>query len=196
MSEKKVIGLTGTIGSGKSTALRILSEMIPATDCDMINRHLLEKGQKGYRELKKRGLLLALPDGSQDKTATAKKMFSDPVYKKEVEQILHPLILEEMKCWIQEQNETCVVEVPLLFELNLQDCFDSVWCITCSPETALSRTEKNRHLSREQQLARRKHQLEDEKKISLSDLVISNDGTMEELREKLESALKDLQMQN
>lgn len=185
MPEKKVIGLTGTIGSGKSTALRILSEYMPASDCDQITASLLEPRNPGYEALKEHGLLITDINGNLDRKKTAAKLFSDPEYKKKYEGILHPLILQAMNDWIDEQDTSCVVEVPLLFELGLQDDFDETWMISASPDSALKRTEKNRNISRNEQLERRSFQMPDEKKAELADVRILNDGTLADLKSRL-----------
>lgn len=181
MPGKKVIGLTGTIGSGKSTALRIMSEYMPANDCDQITASLLKPQSAGYEALKEQDLLITDENGDLDRKKTAAKLFSDPEYKKKYEGILHPLILQAMNDWIAAQDKSCVVEVPLLFELGLQEDFDETWMISASQDSALKRTEENRNISRNEQLERRSFQMPDEKKAELADVLIFNDGTLSDL---------------
>lgn len=192
VSEKKVIGLTGTIGSGKSTVLQILSEWMPATDCDQITHQLLEPGNSGYAALKKAGLLISDENGRLDRKATAAKVFTDPEYKKQYESILHPLILQQMKDWASAQKTDCVIEVPLLFELGLQNLFDETWTVVTDEKTAIERTKNNRHISEEEQKRRRKHQLADEQKIALADRLIDNSGTLQDLRTALSDHIRTL----
>ncbi|OLU36190.1 dephospho-CoA kinase [Erysipelotrichaceae bacterium NYU-BL-E8] len=192
MSDKKVIGLTGTMGSGKSTVRKLLSDRLAAIDCDELSARLLEPGNKGYESLKEAGMLYVDPNGFQDKQKTAELVFSNPKYKKQYERILHPLILEEMDEWANRQTEDCVIEVPLLFELNLQDRFDETWTVTASEPVALARTKQNRHIDIEQQLARRKHQMPDSLKIELADRVITNDGSLNDLKAQLDVLLEKL----
>lgn len=207
MPETQIIGLTGTIGSGKSTVMQILSESMPTTDCDRINAMLLEPGQAGYRKLQEAGLLFTTvpaenPDQENrellpiDRRRMADAMFTDPEYKRKAEAILHPLILQKLEEWMQKQRDSgqpfAAAEVPLLFELNLQDQFDSVWCVTCSEKTALLRTSRQRKISEEEQKRRRAHQLNDEKKTAMSDVVIFNDGSLEDLRHEIGSRLESL----
>lgn len=185
---RKVIGITGTIGSGKSSVLDTLSLKIPVTDCDSINRSLLEPGQAGFEALQAAGLLPVQADGSVDKEKM-KEIFSNPVYKKQVEAILHPLILEQMEAWMQSQQGLCAVEVPLLFELSLQDRFDEVWTVVCTQETALQRLEQFRNISRKDALSRLALQMPPEEKIKKSDRVIYNDGTRDDLQKQIDSLL-------
>ena len=190
-SQVRTIGLCGTMGSGKSTVLSILKDRIPAVDCDSINRDLLLPGHEGYNALKKAGLLMTREDGTADAAAMSRKMFSeDPAYKKQVEGILQNLILEKMKSWMKEQKGLCVVEVPLLFELNLQNLFDEIWCVTASEQTALKRLQEGRGISQETALARLRHQTPAESKIARSTRVITNDGTLEELKKLTLDCLK------
>lgn len=190
-TQVRTIGLSGTMGSGKSTVLSILGKHIPVTDCDSINRDLLQPGHAGYNELQKKGLLMTLPDGSVDTQGMSHRMFSeDPSYKKQVESILQKLILEEMKSWMKKQKGLCAIEVPLLFELNLQNLFDEVWCVTASRETALERLQNSRGVSRETALARLKHQTSPESKIAQSTRVITNDGDLADLEKETLACLE------
>lgn len=185
-TQVKTIGLTGTMGSGKSTVLSLLKERIPVIDCDSINRDLLLPGHAGYVALQKAGLLLTREDGTADTAAMSARMFSQDgaEYRKETETILQNLILEQMKAWMQDQNGLCAVEVPLLFELHLENLFDEVWSVTASEETALQRLENGRGISRKEALARLAHQSSPHEKIRKSTRVLVNDGTLEDLKQE------------
>lgn len=183
MSDSRfVIGLTGSMGSGKSTVRNILSESIPVIDCDSINSRLLETGAAGWRELKENGLLFADETGAINRQTMADAMFSDPKIKKAIETILHRLILEEMRRWMKTQHGLCAVEVPLLFEAGMEDEFDAVWTVVCSEETALSRLESGRHISRAEARRRLALQMDPKSKADRSDAVLINDGPLQALR--------------
>lgn len=188
VSNKKVIGLTGSMGSGKSTAAAILREHMPVLDLDAVNRKLLEAGQPGSRAL------LALDwmpekNGEIDKAALSLSMFGDPEKKAQVEAILHPLLWKEMEHWCAMQEGTCAVEVPLLFETGSQDKFDEVWCVTASEPVALARLWQGRHIEEAEARRRLAKQMPAAQKARLSDVVITNDGGLDALRAQVERRL-------
>ncbi|MCF0260236.1 MAG: dephospho-CoA kinase [Erysipelotrichaceae bacterium] len=191
VSEKKVIGITGTMGAGKSTVSAILAEKMPVADCDKINAELLVPGREGYAALKEKGLLIADPQGMVDKKETARKIFSDPSFKKKYESVLHPLIVKKMDEWIEEQTGWCAMEVPLLFELGLQDKFDEIWCVSCKDETAVERLIKYRGFSCEEAAARIKNQLNREQKEKNSSHVLMNDATRQDLEKQIAKLLSE-----
>ncbi len=191
LPKKKVIGITGSMGSGKSEVKRYVSNYYPVLDCDKVNAKLLEKGQAGYQQLKDMGILKFDQDMNINKVELAKYMFSDPEHKKKVENVLHPLIFESMENWIKEQKENLVfVEMPLLFEIQAQKYFDSIWCVVTNRDIALERLQEYRHFTYQQAMARLSHQMDPELKMKQSQVVLKNDGTKEELYRQIEEALK------
>lgn len=184
------IGLTGSMGAGKSSVLKILGQSIPVTDCDQINARLLEKEGKGWKALQKNGLLFLDETGELDRKAMADAMFEDPKTRKQIEGILHALILEEMDAWIAGQQGLCAVEVPLLFECDLEGHFDETWTVACSYETALQRLESGRHIAREEARRRLALQMAPEEKISRADKVVYNDGSQDELQTQVRTLLE------
>lgn len=191
LPKKKVIGITGSMGSGKSEVKRYISKSYPVLDCDWVNAKLLEKGQAGYHQLKKLGILKFDQEMNIDKVELAKYMFSNLEHKKLVENILHPLIFEYMENWIKEQSQELVfIEIPLLFEIQAQDSFDSIWCVVTSRDIALQRLQKYRHFTYEQAIARLNHQMDPEWKMKQSHVVLKNNGTKEELYQQIKGALK------
>ena len=105
LPKKKIIGITGTMGSGKSQVGKILSEQYSVLDCDKVNAELLLPNRKGFEELKERKLIKIDEDGYLDKKQLSFDMFQDKMIKKEVENILHPLIFQEMNAWIENQKD-------------------------------------------------------------------------------------------
>lgn len=191
LPKKKVIGITGSMGSGKSEVKRYLSKFYPVLDCDKVNAKLLEKEQVGYQHLKSMGILKFDQDMNIDKSELANYMFSNPEHKKEVENVLHPLIFEYMENWIEAQKNGIVfIEMPLLFEIQAQNYFDSIWCIVTDRNIALERLQEYRHFTYQQAMARLNHQMDPELKMKQSQVVLKNDGTKEELYQQIEEALK------
>lgn len=179
------------MGSGKSKVSSYLKKKYPVLDCDRVNANLLEKGEEGYQCLRSNRLVSLLPDGTIDKKALASKMFEDTVLKERVESILHPLIVKKMQEWIDRQDVSMVfVEVPLLFESQMENLFDSIWCVVASQETALHRLCTYRHFTTEQAKARLAFQMDPQQKMRRSSQVIFNDGTLEDLKQNIRKALK------
>lgn len=184
------IAITGTMGSGKSSVSALLKEWMPVTDCDQINAALLEPGQPGYQALMQAGVLQVDDQGTLDKPAQAAAMFSDPAYKAKVESILHPMIRQAVQDWAYSQKGLCAVEVPLLFESGMESDFDEIWCVTCSLPTALQRLQQGRGIDAASALARIEHQMDAAAKCARSQVVLVNDGTLDELRQQIVSNLE------
>ena len=190
MSEKKVIAITGTIGSGKSMVSSILSKNYPVIDCDQINAKLLEKNEDGYNELIKLPWIILDDNGNIDKKKMASSMFSNREYKEKVESILHPLIFKKIDEWKKNQSSSLIfVEVPILFEIQAQSHFDEIWCVSCDLDTALNRLVKYRNFTYDEAMMRVKHQLDPEYKKKLSDVVILNDGSIADLEKQINEIL-------
>lgn len=192
LSKKKVIGITGSMGSGKSEISRYLRIKYPVLDCDQVNADLLKKGNLGYQKLNDLRIVELDSNGQIIKESLASYMFSKAEHRKQVEAILHPLIFEQMHKWIYEQESSIVfVEMPILFEISAQDHFDSIWCVVADLDVALSRLQTYRNFTREQALARLVSQMNPEEKMAKSDIVLQNNGTVEQLHKQIEEALKE-----
>lgn len=192
LSEKKVIGITGSMGSGKSEIARYLRNKYPVLDCDQVNADLLKKGNLGYQKLKEMNIVELDSQGQIIKESLASYMFSSEQNRKCVEAILHPLIFEKMHEWIQNQDKSIVfVEMPLLFEISAQKHFDSIWCVDADLDVALSRLCTYRNFTREQALARLTSQMNPEKKMAQSNIILRNNSTVEQLHMQIEDALKE-----
>ena len=193
LSKKTVIAITGSMGSGKSKVSEILSHFFPVIDCDRVNEWLLQKGNEGYFALISKPYIHLLENGEIDKVAMSKSMFTDKQIKTEVEHILHPLIFAEIDCWVQAQrSEYVFVEVPLLFEIQAQNHFDQVWCVVCDEEIALMRLQEYRHISVQEAKRRLKTQMSVDEKVKRSSLVLYNNGSVDELKEKIMKELERL----
>lgn len=192
LSKKKVIGLTGSMGSGKSMAASIIREYYPVLDCDKVNRDLLKKNQAGYLALLAGGFDFLDDKGEIDKPKMASVIFHDETLRKKVESILHPLIFKEMKNWISKQDAPLIfVEMPLLFEIGAQSYFDEIWCVVSDREISLQRLEEGRNISSDEALARWNAQLSPGLKMASSTYVIYNNGTIDQLRKQLIDGMEE-----
>ncbi|MBP3853087.1 MAG: dephospho-CoA kinase [Erysipelotrichaceae bacterium] len=189
---KKKIAITGSMGSGKSRASQFVREAgLPVLDLDRVNAELLQPDHKGYDCLKKEGLIRLDPQGNIDKKQLAQAMFEDDSVKEKVEAILHPLIIEEMNRWIDAQiTDLVFVEVPLLFESHMDTLFDRIWCVVVSQQKAVERLVRYRGFTKQEALARLEHQMSVKEKMERSDVVLYNEGNLEELKQAVSDALR------
>jgi dephospho-CoA kinase len=192
-----VIGVTGGIGSGKSTFSKMLADHLSARlfDADSAARELLESDRAVRQEITSEIFAEAYtPDGKPDRAAIRRLVFHDPAAKALLESILHPRIRER---WTQlaaecRQNATpLVVEIPLLFETGAERFFDRIVTVACSHETQLARTAA-RGLPRDEAESIIRSQLPLERKTSLAHFVVWNDGSLTNLENQASELAKIL----
>ena len=193
MSSTSVFGLTGCIGSGKSTAASILSGIgFSIVDADDLARKVVEPGTDGLKELIARyGDRILDQSGSLNRSALGAILFSCPDDKKQIESILHPKIrhrwLEELKkLSSNSQKKGIIYVVPLLFETNASyPEINAIITISASEEVCIQRIMNRNAISRDEAKRRLNTQRSNQEKCARSDYVISNNGTVEELKKKL-----------
>jgi dephospho-CoA kinase len=183
------IGLTGGIGSGKSTAAKILVELgAPAIDADKVGHEIYQPRAPAYQELIDAfGEGILAPDRTVDRRKLGPIVFADPAALKRLNAIVHPKMfarMGEMVAAMRRGGETrpIVIEAAILIEANWQPLFDEIWLVTASRERVIERVERDRGLKPEQTEARIRAQLSDEERRRYATSVISNDGTLDELR--------------
>ena len=190
----KVIGLTGGIGMGKSTADKILRERgVPVVDTDIIARRLVEPDQPAFKKIKNTfGADIVGGDGRLRRDELARIVFADDAKRKQLESILHPLIretwLEEIARWRHQGKPLAVVVIPLLLETNAQENFDAIICAACSATTQHRRL-LERGWSPEQITQRNAAQWPVEQKMSRSDFVVWTEGSIQVDAQQLEKIL-------
>jgi len=134
----KVIGLTGGIGMGKSTAAQLLERRgVPICDTDLLARQIVQPGQSALVEIREAfGARVIGPDGGLVREELARIVFADAGQRQRLEAITHPRIrglwTAEVERWRAEGRTHGVVVIPLLFETNAAACFDFVICVACS----------------------------------------------------------------
>lgn len=192
----KIIGITGGIGSGKSTVSDILEEMgYLVIDSDKLSRESCTVGSPLLRLLVKDfGIEIIREDGTLDRKKLADLAFSDRDGTRRLNELVQTAILvKALECFNELRNEgktkICFFDVPMLFEAGWAKYTDAVWLIIAPENVRLSRV-VNRDKSRRQAvLARMRLQLTDEEKIERADLIIDNSGTEEDLRKRVEEAV-------
>ena len=174
-----VIGLTGGMLSGKSTVLKLFEKKGAFTlSCDELVREISLRA-----DVKKKIEKLF---GNSEKQFLAKKIFNNPIARIQLERVLHPLVLQEISLRLKADKTLLrVVEVPLLFEAELEDYFDLTLAVA-APQKMLIKRLACRGVKKEDFEKRSIVQLSQEKKMALSDLSLLNDGSLDQLEEKVE----------
>jgi len=182
----RVYGLTGNIGSGKSTVAAMLREAgIPVLDADRISREVTAPGGSAYDAVVREfGREIVLGDGSIDRKRLGEIVFADPLSRERLERITHPAILEAMKEAIagieREGHPAVVVEATLIHESGRKGLSEAVISVTCDRETAISRLVARDGMTRGQAEARLRAQMSADRKAGASDYVIDNSASPEE----------------
>lgn len=180
----KLLGLTGGVGMGKSTAAGFLLELgVRVVDTDEIARQLVQPGRPALREIQSQfGSSVISPDGSLNRHQLAHLVFSDATALRRLEGILHPRIREEWQLqvgrWRRENCPVGVVIIPLLFETQAETCFDRIVCVACSAGSQRDRL-NSRGWSDLQIRQRIAAQLPVEQKMARSQFVIWTEGAPE-----------------
>ncbi|MCX7770173.1 MAG: dephospho-CoA kinase [Proteobacteria bacterium] len=190
-----LIGITGVIGSGKTTVAGILKKLnIPVIDADEISRKVTKKDGPAYIEIIKHfGAEILNQDGEINRKKLANIVFNDINKKKLLESIIHPLVQIEREKMIKEicaENPNAIValDIPLLFEAGLENTVDYIICTYADIDTIYERVKERDNVSKEEFLLRLSNQLPLEEKIKRSHFVID---TRKDLKE-IESELKDI----
>ena len=191
----RVLGLTGGVGMGKSTAARLLKKVgLPVVDSDDLAREAVQPGTEGLAEIADEfgeGFLKA--DGSLDRDKMASTVFQDGAARKRLEAIIHPRVRtaweKQIDQWCEQKRPVGVVVIPLLFEVDLQDSFDAVLCVACTANTQRARL-RERNWNDAQITARIAAQMDIAQKMDLADHVLWNEGPPEQLGEQLKGILK------
>jgi dephospho-CoA kinase len=180
-----LIGVTGSIGSGKSLVARLLSELLPApvVSSDEICRSLLEKGEAGYRAFTSIwGDRFLSQSGDIDRVLLRTAVFDNDDIRIQLEEILHPLVrqaLLDLKRNIVPST-IHVAEVPLLFECGWQSDFDTIVCVLAEREVTLQRVVQRDSAQRSEVEKILKLQMDPAVKAEQSDWVVDNSGTVEQ----------------
>jgi dephospho-CoA kinase len=189
------VGLTGGIAAGKSEALKALERLGAATlSTDAVVRELLESADVRARLVERFGDRVA-PGGRIDRDAVADVVFSDPEQRAWLEGVLWPRVGERVAAWrdaVERKKpppRAAVVEVPLLFEAGMESAFDRTIAVVADESVRQQRAGERGHRGLESRTSR---QLAQHEKADRADLVVKNDGTIEELERQLSKALETM----
>lgn len=194
----KIIGLTGGTGSGKSTVSKFLAHLgAVVIDADKVGHEVFKPGTKAWQEVVDafgQGIISA--DGTIDRRKLGEIVFSNPDARAKLNQVMHPLIYEQVKSRMEEYGRKgvaiIIVEAPLLLEVGWKSLVDEVWVTSASEATVIKRLKEQKGLSETQSLARIRAQLTDEERIRQADVVIDTDCALDELKERVEALWRKL----
>lgn len=185
----KKIGITGTIGSGKSLVGQILKDLgYPCLDTDKVNSELFND-QLVQIELINAFGSEVVEAGIVQRDVLRNAIFNSQQAKLQLEQILHPKIKAGVNNFLELDAPLLFVEVPLLYEVGWEHLFDEVWCVTSSDEIVLERLTNIRKISLEQAQNFLNLQYPKAKKVAKSDVIIINDGSILELTNQLKELI-------
>jgi dephospho-CoA kinase len=171
------IGLTGGIGSGKTTVANIFEVLgIPVYYADEEAKKLMNENKALRRAIIRLFGDTAYKEGELDRSFLGELVFSDPEKLSQLNKIVHPATLEDAAQWmVRQQAPYAIKEAALIFEANLQSYFDYVIGVTAPESLRISRVIQRDHTSMEKVLKRIRQQMNEEEKIALCDFVIKND---------------------
>jgi dephospho-CoA kinase len=194
-----VIGLTGGIGAGKSTVTQMLEALGAAViDADKVGHQIYLPDLPAWREIVDTfGPEVLNADRTIDRQALGKLVFADPEALRTLNRIVHPKMFDRMGELIAEMRarggmKAIVVEAAVLIEANWMALVDQVWLVVASEAVVVDRLAKQRHLSSEQVRTRIAAQLTNDERLKHADVVIRNDGSLEEVRHAVQQAWDQL----
>jgi dephospho-CoA kinase len=193
-----LVGLTGGIGSGKSTVARLLEERGAVVfDADELARVAVEEGTPGYAAVVGRfGAGVVGAGGGVDRTALGRIVFADEAARRDLEAIVHPEVrrlLTERTAPYRDTDRVVVFDAPLLVETGAYEAFDVLVVVSAPVQTQVDRLVADRTMTAEQARARIAAQLPLERKAAVADVIVDNDGSLEELGAQVDRLWRDLQ---
>jgi dephospho-CoA kinase len=190
-----LVGLTGGMGAGKSTALTVLEELGAAVLSTDKVVHELYEGQSLRAAVVERWGDEVAPGGVVDRAAVAARAFANEQDRKWLEGMLWPMVGERIARWLTEVRarnpppRAAVIEVPLLFEAGMEDAYDATIAIIAEEHVCRERAASRGHALEEARVGR---QLSQEEKARRARYVVRNDGSVQELATQLSGMLDKL----
>lgn len=190
-----IIGLTGSIASGKSTVSSMFAELkIPVVDSDKIAREVVHSGQPAYKKIINTfGQDILQADKMIDRKKLGSIVFADDTKREQLNQIVHPAVREEMlkqrDAFVTAGSDCVVLDIPLLFESKLTHFVDKILVVSVDEKVQLERLMKRDGSDKEDAYQRIQSQIPVSEKAAQADAVIDNNGTKQATFEQLEKIL-------
>ena len=197
LSKTMIIGLTGGIASGKSTVVEMIKDAgYKVIDADQLVHDLQAQGGRLYLALLDwLGEEILLPNGELNRPKLGQLIFSNEEMRHRSAEIQGTIIREELAAqrdYLAKKEDIFFMDIPLLIENGYQDWFDQIWLVAVSPEVQRQRLMKRNHLSVEEAKMRIDSQMSLAEKKPYASLVLDNNGSLDDLKEKVKSAINDL----
>ena len=188
----RVIGLTGGIGTGKSTVSEYLaSKGFEIIDADLIARQIVQPGSPLLDRIAEVfGNQFILPDGSLDRKALGAYIFRDPQRRKQLDDIMMGSIVSTIRESIRNAEGNVIVDAPLLFEAGLDADVEAVWLVDAADDIRIKRVCARDNISAQQVADRINNQMPQSEKAAKSDEIIDNSGSEEELYQQIDRLIK------
>ena len=189
-----VIGITGGVGCGKSTVMKLLEEQYHAKllVADELGHQVMEPGTKAYIQIRQTfGDDLVLENEQIDRNLLAERIYADDGGREKLNGIIHPCVKEMIQKKLEEWKEEPLVclETAILFETGCDEFCDTVWCVLTDRETRIERLMMSRGYTREKAESIMRVQLPDEEWIRRCDKCVENNGNLSKLSERLQELL-------
>jgi dephospho-CoA kinase len=197
IGQLKLIGLTGGIGTGKSTVAEMIRAAgVPVVDADVLAREVVAPGEPAHAEIAALWPDVIAPDGAIDRKKLGARVFSDPEARARLEAITHPRIAARAEAAARALaaagHRLAFYEASLLVEKGRHRSMDGLVVVTADEEQQLARVQARDHSSREQALARLRAQLSPEVKRRAATHVVDNSGDLESTRRQVEALIAAL----
>eukprot|EP00850_Spirogloea_muscicola_P023378 SM000352S13426 [mRNA] locus=s352:37128:38796:- [translate_table: standard] len=192
-----VVGLTGGIATGKSAVAGQLARAgLSVVDCDALAHEATEPGTWGYARVLRSCRPLLLPDGHIDRAALRMRVAADPALRRKLNRATHlpiaaAIIAALLRCWLKG-TPVVVLDAPLLFETSLYRVASIIVVVSCGAETQLRRLMARDSCSREDAEAMIAAQLPVEQKCARADIVLHNNGSLQNLAAGVEASIPAL----
>jgi dephospho-CoA kinase len=195
-----LVGLTGGIGTGKSTVARMLeSRGAVVFDADVLARQAVAPGTPGFDQVVERfGPNVLAPGGGLDREALASIVFSDPAARRDLEGIVHPEVRRMFAEGCEEYKDSdrvVIFSAPLLVETGMHTAFDLLIVVSAPVATQIERLMRGRGMAERDVRARIAAQLPLEAKAEVADILVDNEGRLEDLEGRVERVWRDLDAQ-
>lgn len=193
-----VLGLTGSIATGKSTVAGLFSrEKIPIVDADLIARQVLEPGQRAYKDVVQAfGRDILMSDQSINRAKLGALIFNDQQKRDQLNQIVHPVIIDQLIAerdrLIKAGHPLIVLDIPLLYELDLVELVDQVVVVYTTVENQFARLMARDQLTETEAKQRINSQLSIEEKKQRANYMIDNNSSKEETEAQFQQLLARL----